>query len=62
MKRNIQSYFLYFLLYEILGWLYEVFLEVVIYRWGYSDRGFCLVHTALYTAWAPWYFSCALAA
>ncbi|MGO5048418.1 putative ABC transporter permease [Dysosmobacter sp. Sow4_B12] len=39
MKRNIQSYFLYFLLYAILGWLYEVFLEVVIYRWGYSDRG-----------------------
>ena len=22
-----------------MGWLYEVFLEVVVYRWGYSDRG-----------------------
>lgn len=37
--RKIQTYFLYFLLYAVLGWLYEVFLEVVVYRWGYSDRG-----------------------
>ncbi|WP_264175737.1 putative ABC transporter permease [Ructibacterium gallinarum] len=26
-------------MYSIIGWLYEVFLEVVVYRWGYSDRG-----------------------
>ena len=26
-------------MYAIIGWLYEVFLEVVVYRWGYSDRG-----------------------
>ncbi len=35
----LQKYFLYFLMYSILGWIYEVFLEVVVYRWGYSDRG-----------------------
>lgn len=35
----IESYFLYFILYSFTGWLYEVFLEVVVYRWGYSDRG-----------------------
>ena len=27
------------MMYSIIGWLYEVFLEVVVYRWGYSDRG-----------------------
>ena len=26
-------------LYCVIGWLYEVFLEVVIYRWGFSNRG-----------------------
>lgn len=36
---DLKKYFLYFLMYAIFGWLYEVFLEVVIYRWGYSDRG-----------------------
>ena len=30
---------LWFLAYSILGWVYEVFLEVVVYRWGFSDRG-----------------------
>jgi len=25
--------------YACIGWIYEVFLEVVVYRWGYSDRG-----------------------
>lgn len=30
---------LYFLMYAIVGWAYEVFLEVVVYQWGYSDRG-----------------------
>lgn len=28
-----------FLLASVIGWGYEVFLEVVVYRWGYSDRG-----------------------
>ena len=30
---------LWFLAYSVLGWAYEVFLEVVVYRWGFSDRG-----------------------
>ena len=25
--------------YSVIGWLYEVFLEVVIYRWGFTNRG-----------------------
>lgn len=52
MKRDAktcQTYFLCFLLYALLGWLYEVFLEVVIYRWGYSDRG------VLFGPWCPVY-------
>ena len=27
---TLQRYFLYFLLYSVLGWIYEVFLEVVV--------------------------------
>ena len=52
MKRDAktcQTYFLCFLLYALLGWLYEVFLEVVVYRWGYSDRG------VLFGPWCPVY-------
>jgi len=26
--------------YAIMGWCYEVFLEVVVYHWGFSNRGF----------------------
>lgn len=36
---TLQRYFLYFLLYSVLGWIYEVFLEVVVYRWGFTNRG-----------------------
>ena len=36
---KIAKLFLYFLAYSCIGWLYEVFLEVVVYKWGYSDRG-----------------------
>ena len=36
---QIKKYFLYFIMYAVIGWIYEVFLEVVIYHWGYSDRG-----------------------
>ncbi len=39
MFERIKRLFLYFVLYSVVGWLYEVFLEVVIYRWGFSDRG-----------------------
>ena len=38
----LQALFLYFLLYSVIGWIYEVFLEVVVYRWGYADRGVLL--------------------
>ena len=34
-----ERYFLCVLSYSVLGWLYEVFLEVVVYRWGFSNRG-----------------------
>lgn len=36
---SARFYFVCFMLYAIVGWAYEVFLEVVIYRWGFSDRG-----------------------
>ena len=39
MKNNLKRYFLYFIFYSVIGWIYETFLEVVIYRWGYSNRG-----------------------
>lgn len=32
-------YFMYFMMYAIIGWCYEVFLEVVVYRWGFTNRG-----------------------
>lgn len=48
-SKTVQTYFLCFLLYALLGWLYEVFLEVVVYRWGYSDRG------VLFGPWCPVY-------
>lgn len=37
--KKISNYVLYFMFYAIIGWLYEVFLEVVVYRWGFSNRG-----------------------
>lgn len=37
---QLQAGFLYFWVYAVLGWVYEVFLEVVVYRWGFSNRGF----------------------
>ena len=38
-KENISKYFIYFMMYAVIGWIYEVFLEVVVYRWGFSNRG-----------------------
>ena len=35
----LKAIFLSFWFYAFFGWAYEVFLEVVIYKWGYSDRG-----------------------
>ena len=47
--RTAAEYFIYFMLYSIIGWIYEVFLEVVIYRWGFSNRGvlfgpYCVIY------------------
>lgn len=36
---KFKKYFIYFMLYAIFGWCYEVFLEVVVYKWGFSNRG-----------------------
>ena len=36
---KIREYFIYFMLYAVIGWCYEVFLEVVVYRWGFTNRG-----------------------
>ena len=36
---KIQNLIVYFTFYSIIGWCYEVFLEVVVYRWGFSNRG-----------------------
>lgn len=49
MKRKIQEYFFYFMLYSVIGWIYEVFLEVVVYQWGFSNRGslfgpYCIIY------------------
>jgi uncharacterized membrane protein len=38
-KRSVPKLFLCFWMYAVLGWCYEVFLEVVVYRWGFSNRG-----------------------
>lgn len=40
MEKKMKKYMIYFMLYAIIGWCYEVFLEVVVYRWGFSNRGF----------------------
>lgn len=49
MLRKIEEYFLYFMMYSVIGWCYEVFLEVVVYRWEFSNRGvlfgpYCIVY------------------
>lgn len=36
---RIESCVIWFFLYSVLGWVYEVFLEVVVYRWGFTNRG-----------------------
>ncbi len=43
------------MMYAVIGWLYEVFLEVVVYRWGFSNRG------VLFGPWLPVYGFGALA-
>lgn len=46
---KMQKAVIYFVLYSVIGWCYEVFLEVVVYRWGFSNRGvllgpYCVVY------------------
>ncbi len=36
---EIKKYFLYFMVYSVIGWIYEEFLEVFIYGRGITDRG-----------------------
>ena len=35
----VQRLFLYFMMAAVIGWCYEVFLEVVVYHWGFHNRG-----------------------
>jgi len=37
--KNIDFYICCFFVYCVLGWLYEVVLEVVIYQWEFDNRG-----------------------
>ncbi len=37
--KKLRKYFIFFMMYGVVGWLYEVFLEVVVYKWGFSNRG-----------------------
>lgn len=47
--QTVSEYFIYFMMYSVIGWIYEVFLEVVVYRWGFSNRGvlfgpYCVIY------------------
>ena len=46
---RFSPYIIYFMLYAMIGWIYEVFLEVVVYKWGFSNRG------VLFGPWLPVY-------
>ncbi|MBR6948826.1 MAG: putative ABC transporter permease [Bacilli bacterium] len=46
---KLSPYIIYFMLYAMIGWIYEVFLEVVVYKWGFSNRG------VLFGPWLPVY-------
>ncbi|QRN84755.1 putative ABC transporter permease [Clostridia bacterium] len=39
LSKSIKKTYLYFMMYAIIGWCYEVFLEVVVYQWGFTNRG-----------------------
>lgn len=36
---DLSSLVIWFTMYSVIGWIYEVFLEVVVYRWGFTNRG-----------------------
>ncbi|MBP0973777.1 MAG: putative ABC transporter permease [Oscillospiraceae bacterium] len=48
-KRGISEYVLFFWVYAVIGWIYEVVLETFIYRWGFTNRG------VLFGPWLPVY-------
>lgn len=48
-KRRISEHVLFFWIYAVIGWIYEVVLETFIYRWGFSNRG------VLFGPWLPVY-------
>ena len=47
--RRISEYVVFFWIYAVIGWIYEVVLETFIYRWGFSNRG------VLFGPWLPVY-------
>ena len=47
--RRISEYVLFFFVYAVIGWIYEVVLETFIYRWGFRNRG------VLFGPWLPVY-------
>ena len=47
--RQISEYVLFFWVYAVIGWLYEVTLETVVYHWGFTNRG------VLFGPWLPVY-------
>ena len=38
-NQTVQKLFLCFWMYAVLGWLYEVFIEVFVKHWGFHNRG-----------------------
>ena len=38
-RPKIDEMVIWFTLYALVGWIYEVFLEVVVYKWGFTNRG-----------------------
>ncbi len=38
-NQRIQKLFICFMMYAVIGWCYEVILEVFIYKWGFTNRG-----------------------
>ena len=55
--QTVEKLFLYFLMAAVIGWCYkEVFLEVVVYRWGFDNRGVLLAPIVRYTVSECWHF------
>lgn len=48
-SRRFFEYTVFFIIYAMIGWIYEVVLETFIYKWGFSNRG------VLFGPWLPVY-------